>query len=214
MSNRINTQKVYNRFIDYYVNIKLLKALEIYKEETGKICLSSIEIKKLTSPIKYKLKTQIPYKKFKQIIELYNDMMMHEILMGNKMHLGQGLGHIYIIELERKIKKSASGNYYTYPNWNASLTLKQKLIDEGKIPFETIKDKEGNIIGNNGGENWMVYYDDKFICKFYWSKGKKGNNIVIKNVNRYIFKPTGERKVSIKEYKEKFNINYTKNVNI
>ena len=45
-------------------------------------------------------------------------------------------------------------------NFNATMKRKKELIAEGKTPYEPIRDEDGNIIGDNGGEKYFQFFTE------------------------------------------------------
>lgn len=64
---------------------------------------------------------------------------------------------------------------------------KQEIIDRGGTPLEYYKDEEGNIIGDNGGEAWMIYDVRSFFTQVAFGKGKEGR-VYSKKLNLYKWK--------------------------
>jgi len=50
-------------------------------------------------------------------------------------------------------------------NFNASMKEKQRIIDNGGIPFEVVKNEKGETIRDNGGEKYFVYLTDD---TYFW----------------------------------------------
>ena len=92
-----------------------------------------------------------------------------------------------------------------------AIRKKAKLIAEGRLPLEYHKDDHGNIIGDNGGEPWMIYYIDLNVFRFSWWKHRVKNNDLngsymypIKTIPSYYFRPTKDNRLLLnKTLKEK-----------
>lgn len=50
-------------------------------------------------------------------------------------------------------------------NMSASMKLKKEIIARGGIPYEVEKDEEGNIVSDNGGEKYYVYFTED---SYFW----------------------------------------------
>lgn len=143
----------------------------------------------------------INYKEFKVIIENMNKKVCIDIIEGKSLKLGYNLGYIYIKEFKRKFKISENGKYNTRKNWGESKRRKKQLLSEGRLPIKYYKDETGKIVGNNGGEEWIIYYTEDNILRFSWWKmiinnittNKKFNPL--KNISTYLFKPTKDNRL-------------------
>lgn len=124
------------------------------------------------------LKDKISYKDFdsniKRILKLIRDQMID----GEK--IATPFGTLSIKEKERSFHKPSI-------NIVESMIEKKRLIDNGEKPYEVIKNSEGKIIGDNGGEKYFRYFmEDTFfsICL-----GVHGNRFVEAGNNTYKFIP-------------------------
>lgn len=106
---------------------------------------------------------KLSYSSFKSIIAEHNKLVSNLIMdTGYHFHIPHFLGIIRIFRTKRHIKINEAGNIVGAVNWGESNKLKAKLIEEGKTPYETIKDNNGKVISDNGGEKWLVYHVDEF----------------------------------------------------
>ena len=62
---------------------------------------------------------------------------------------------------------------------------KQRIIDEGGTPYESIKDENGKVIGDNGGEHYFVYLTDD---TYYWLNLGHDRKLKV-GINKYKFIP-------------------------
>lgn len=133
--------------------------------------LSFLKEEKLT-------KEDVPYSKYAEIIKMHNIEVMNQILLKNKQYdMGYLLGHIQAVEVNRVIKVSKSGNSYTSIDWNESNKRKQELINKGQLPLEKIRNEKGEIIGDNGGVEWLIYNLSETKPTFHFSRfRRKGIN--------------------------------------
>lgn len=86
--------------------------------------------------------------------------------------LPRGLGYLTVKVIPRTPSKA-------HIDYGASFKQKQALIDEGKLPLKHYRDKDNNIVGDNGGEEWMVFRTDSSyrLCKWVkkWQYAKNRN---------------------------------------
>lgn len=96
--------------------------------------------------------------------------------------LTKGLGVLAVKVVKRHLRKS-------HIDHHASFQYKKELIEKGLTPLEHYRDSEGNIIGNNGGEEWLVYRTDESYRLCRWIK--KWQYVKHKNAKYYRFKAAG-----------------------
>lgn len=118
----------------------------------------------------------INYSDFKDIITIFNNSMVDEVLKGYQFIPFSKLGQLEI----KKIDRSTYNNI----NWKASNELKAQLIEEGKVPYN--KETAPN------GVFWHVYYTDPHYFRWNWFRNKKAR--FTKNIMSYKFKPTDQNK--------------------
>lgn len=161
-------------------------------------------IKKLRNPrhVNYLSEfSSISFTDFKTILKHMNKAVSKDIVEGSSLKMGHKLGYIYIKEPDRKFKLSDNGKFNTKKNWGASQKKKQGLIDQGKVPLQYYKDEEGKIIGDNGGEEWIVYYTDATFFRFSWWKMRVkeafSNKFFnpLRNISTYSFVPTKDNRL-------------------
>lgn len=103
---------------------------------------------------------------FSSILKAYNKAFMELVITeGVKLSIGGTTGHIQVVKKERRLR---GGKLAMQADFPSSLKIKREIIARGGIPLENYKDDEGNIIGNNGGEPWLVYYTDPYKLKIKW----------------------------------------------
>lgn len=100
------------------------------------------------------LDENIPYKEFAMVAKEFNKEISREIVDGYSFNTP--IGVLSIIKC-RKGSKAI--------NWQLSLRNKQRLIDEGKTPYNKENAPEG--------ERWFIYYTDTLRFKWQWKKGPK-----------------------------------------
>lgn len=162
--------------------------------------------------------TKIDYKLFTKVLRACNKKIVELIVKkGYSFRMGYNLGELRIVQFEPKYKKSKNGNLYGYPNWGESKKRKQEIIDAGGTPFESFKDKDGNIIGDNGGEKWVIYCSDDISIRYHWYKQKYRNKdgsyfYVLDNSINYSFTPTKQNKLLLADFRRNNpNIQYRDN---
>lgn len=89
---------------------------------------------------------------------------------------------IRVVRNKRHIAINEEGNIRGAIDWFASKQLKQKFIEEGKLPYESYKDENGKVTGDNGGEKWLVYRTDEFYYSIIGSI-----NVFVVNNTKYKF---------------------------
>lgn len=119
---------------------------------------------------------------FRNVIAKFNNEISDEIVYkGYTFKIGCGLGVVRIRKVltDKRIKKRI--------NWNESNKKKKEILARGGIPYKVlVRDEEGNILEDNGGEYWHVYFTGAFDYLWYWSKNR---NIML-NSAYYKFRPT------------------------
>lgn len=151
--------------------------------------------------------TKIDYKLFSKVLKECNKKIVELIVSkAYSFKMGYNLGELRVVQFEPTYRKSKNGQLYGYPDWKTSNENKQRIIDEGGIPFESYKDKDGNIIGNNGGKKWLVYCTDDISVRFYWYKkkyndGKRYYYSIPHSIN-YSFTPTKQNKLFLAKFKK------------
>lgn len=132
-----------------------------------------------------KEKGTLSYEVFKSIIAENNKLNSLLIIGGYQYEIPHKIGLIHIIRGVRKIFINKNGNVHGAVNWKASNQLKQEIIDRGELPYKAEVDKDLNVISDNGGEKWLVYYTDE--CYYAWNKI---SGVFLHNAMKYRFSPT------------------------
>jgi len=144
--------------------------------------LNNIVVNKLKELNKPRIGSNI----YKSVINKYNTSAVWDIINGKKdFTFGSSTGRIRV-----KYKKCYCKEGTIYNNkqidHNSTRILKNKLIAEGIKIFEVTRDDKGNIIGNNGGKRYLVYYNNDLRPYIVWSK----LTVFVSNKQLYIFEPT------------------------
>lgn len=153
--------------------LEIMKLFEAYLQIRDKVRNAKVINKEVKNSI-------ISYKKYSFILKRFNDLLIDKLIEGYKFHPGFNIGAIYI-----KQKKQSDNAI----NWKASNEKKAELIANGKLPLKKYKDDEGNIIGDNGGEEWIVFRKldgEDFRYLVHWEI----NKTKLKNRSNYVFQPT------------------------
>lgn len=160
--------------------------------------------------------SKVDYKTFCNICDDFNKEIISQIIEGKTFKMGFLLGTIQVIEKDRKYKKSKNGVIHTTRDWIASNKKRQEIIDKGGIPYKAIKDENGMIIGDNGGEKWFIYKTSESTVAFYWNKraGKKNDEFapLLYNIEVFTYKPLDDNNKKLSKYHVETGTNYRKNV--
>ncbi len=106
---------------------------------------------------------------FSEVLKKYNTAFMTlAIEEGHKMSIGGTLGHIEVVKKNRRKR----GELCLQPNFPESNRIKAEIIARGGTPYESYRDEDGIVIGNNGGEKWLVYYTDPYWFDIKWMRYK------------------------------------------
>lgn len=122
---------------------------------------------------------------FNATVYHFNYNMIKEVLMGARFRLGHKVGGITVIEKERTtflVGTEVTKNI----NWCASKINKQRLIDEGKVPYSKLFAPHG--------EKWFIYHDEPYTYWYKWT-----SSIFNKLVIGLVFKPLAYVTVNKKE---------------
>lgn len=105
----------------------------------------------------------ISYNTYKRVVYLWNQLIVKKIMEGFKFEAPHSMGIFEILRCDRN-------HSVKIPDWGASNKLKEEIIARGDIPLEYYKNEKGEITGDNGGANWIVYFTDDTYLKFNWYK--------------------------------------------
>lgn len=138
----------------------------------------------------YPDKDKVDKKTFKAIATEFNTEVMRQVIEENKVfNIPHHLGLFKAIEKKRRFKKGKiNGNYYSSIHHHKSKLKKQEILDRGGTPLEVYKDEKGKILGDNGGEPWLVYNMSDTTWTFLWSKFKKEKGYFHFNINKFTLK--------------------------
>lgn len=155
--------------------------LEILRVTINNITDINKSINRCKKQIETLQSNYIDKEKFKEVIHQFNTKISDEIVFkGYCFELGFRLGWIKIKKLDVSLRKKKK------IDWGKSNKRKAEIIAEGKLPFKAFYDEHLNLVGDNGGEKWHIYHENKYDCLWHWAK-KHAN---AENVPYYKFRPT------------------------
>lgn len=117
------------------------------------------------------VESPVSKKKYKEIIEEFNDSIMDHLIAGGTFNMGFRLS-------ELKVVRAKVNPRVARIDWKTSMELRKEL-EANNIP---LYDKE-----TGKGEKWFVYHTTKQYVKFHWEK----IHCRVKNSSVYRFNPTG-----------------------
>lgn len=106
---------------------------------------------------------KLKYKEFKAILDDLITVIVDGMFDNKLWTISSTMGYIHLTKVKRDFTALRL-------NYKATKDKKQQLIDEGRLPFEEIKDEDGNVIGNNGGEDYRVFFTEDTYYKFKWNR--------------------------------------------
>lgn len=127
----------------------------------------------------------LSYRLYKDILAEHNRLISEEIIKGFWYFLPHRLGLIRIVLKKRHIQLTANETINGSVNWGESNKLKVVLLEEKKVLYECKKDSQGNIIWDNGGHKWLVYFTDNHYPMWIMVMGNWVHNML-----GYSFTPT------------------------
>ena len=126
---------------------------------------------------------ELSYKTWAAICQDYNQRAMDEIILqGGVLNMGNNLSTLSIGRIPRNPANKQV-------DWKESYKLRDQLLEEGKKLYDK---KTGE------GHKWLVYFTNKFYCRFYWHK----NKCKIPNKSVYQFKATRGKMGNKRKLKE------------
>jgi hypothetical protein len=159
------------------------------------------------------IKEPVTYNTFKKIIHEFHKQITPKILSGYKFNPHGGLGTFHIL-----LNHRTKGNN-KYPDWHASKKRKKEILDrQGLLYEEWYEDKDGNKVDkqtfkskegeytkkDNGGEKWMIYFNDPYYFGWNWYKDK--NTKFTRHLTKYNFDATRKNKRLVSTIKDKTDI--------
>jgi len=118
--------------------------------------------------------TDIPYWMYNEVLSRYNKKAADAVIFGEVLNLGNTIGRILIKKIKRRYDKLEV-------DWDTSFNRKKELIAQGITPRE----------GDNGGENWLIYYTDAWYARWAWQK--RFGACRVRNQSVYKFLPSSNR---------------------
>lgn len=169
------------------------KIKRFLKTVFNKLILLNHSFKKKGAEIFYiKEKLKITIDIFKFTIHRSNQLNLNLVVnKGTRMSLRCGLGSLKIQKKRRylgtRFEIENDLNRGKNVNWGLSLKKKAELIEQGILPYKATRDADGQVISDNGGEMWFVYFTSTYVYYFNWLKSSVSRDIT----NKFIFKPSG-----------------------
>lgn len=148
-----------------------------------------------------KTKNPVTYEQYKYIIQELHKKISDKILDGYKYNPLIRVGFFQIVLNYRK-KRSEK-----YIDWGKSNKRKAEILARGGTLYSEYWEHNGVILEpsatipvdavkkNNGGEKWVIHYNDTFYLNWAW--GKDSHSKRTKNITRYSFVPTRANKRAI-----------------
>lgn len=127
---------------------------------------------------------------YKLVLREFYKEISKEILKGYI--LETILGKFLIASIKRRIKLSKNGNIINNINWGESNKKKSQLEQEGKLPLRAERNEEGEITGDNGGEEWLCYFVNDSYFSWLWQK----NNWLV-NQSLYQFRICKANRIAV-----------------
>lgn len=148
------------------------------------------ELKEVNTKYLYKYyrnnKGTLSYDLFKEIVSLFNQRLSERINRGYGFKMPYNLFKLEAVRATRLIKKSKkSGKLLLAVNWGESNKIKAEILSRGGFLYEEYQDEQGVKIGDNGGEEWLVYHTDG---SFYHWLGI--GDLTLHNSSWYVFETT------------------------
>lgn len=138
-----------------------------------------------------KVRKRIPFKEYKTILDAGMERLSKAIVESNAKVYFPYIGSLGVtIEKNRFKRKSI--------NMVESRKLREAIIADGGKPLKYEKDAKGNIIGDNGGEEWLIYYYNPIICAWRIQSSK---TIMVEDVP-YSFTACRENKRKLHKFIE------------
>ena len=135
------------------------------------------------------IKDRVSYKDYKRVLDIAMDKICTAIVENNAKLAIPYLGSLGISKEKNKFKRKSV-------NTAESLKNRNKILERGKIPLKYEKDEQGNIVGDNGGEEWLVYYCNPIICAWRID----GKRFTVLDNSSYTFKASRPNSKKLYEF--------------
>jgi len=129
---------------NYYKTVKLIKTVEVTLVKLNESFLSK--------------------KEFRTVLFTMNREAMKLAIIEN-VPITFGRAGLIVIKY---IDRESSNKSKVLPDWKESNKNKANIIAKGGIPFKSIKDDKGKVIGDNGGEKWLATHISKSTFYIDW----------------------------------------------
>ena len=121
----------------------------------------------------------ISWKEYTFIIREFNKKVCEKIIDTAYRFKIIGLGTIKIITRYRKENSKKK-----YIHWGDTNKKKEAILLRGGVPFETIKNEVGEVIGDNGGEDYLVFAETPYVI--FWKWYKEGTRLVHNDLYKFL----------------------------
>lgn len=154
----VSKTRIVSASFDKYVTVKIKEIAKLNYD----IKVKQNELKELKSCV-------IPYTKYRDISNLYNEWSMRYALDGGSIKFATDMGTISILNL----KKDFNGNGSLKVDNKKSQAYKQVLISKGKRPYNKQEHEEAKAKGEEyDGVEWLIYHYEDSYPYIHWYKGK------------------------------------------
>lgn len=170
---------------------------QINIEEMTKLLRSIIAVNKLIGRSEIaaeRIKARVvPANVFKFALRSFNQKLGDALVeKGYEFSFGSGVGSIRVkgVEIDHSKRKEI--------NWGESNKRKKEILARGGVPKKAERDENLKIIGDNGGEEWLVFFTRDINYWLYWNKAYAQ----VDNLTYYSFSPSIFLKARLNKCKE------------
>ena len=100
---------------------------------------------------------------FRKILQDYFMEVSKELALNKAYPLGKNAGRIAMMHNRRSFTTG-----HLLVDYKKTNLKKKELISLGKTPYVEYKNEDGNKIGDNGGEKYLVYFIEDGFVSFEW----------------------------------------------
>jgi hypothetical protein len=186
--------------------------VNLSKDEAIRITVRIIDTNRLIRQAEVNIKKLqeqlVDERTFKVFLRSLNKHIKEAILYkGYSFNFGGNVSSIFVERKKRYIKDDKADGMSTIHNnvvidWGSSNKKKAEIIERGGTPYKAIKDENGVIVGDNGGEKWLVPFTDEYGFWLGWEKKK----CTLTNKSLYRFSPARGVIVGIQDARKDENV--------